>query len=114
VEDEPLVLINAVEIVEQAGWQPLEAQNSAEALELLAEHGPVDVLFTDINMPGEMNGLELATYVHQLHPQVQLIITSGKQHLSDSALPDHGTFLPKPYGVDQLTSTIGQKVTRRR
>jgi DNA-binding NtrC family response regulator len=110
VDDEPLVLLNASEIIQQAGWQSLKAENSAQALRVLEEQGPVDVLFTDINMPGEMNGLELAAQVHRLYPRIHLIITSGKQHLSDSELPDHGTFLPKPYGVEQLTRTIERKL----
>jgi CheY-like chemotaxis protein len=56
VHDEALVLLNAVEMIEEAGWRALEAANSAEALEVLARHEDVDVLFTDINMPGQMDG----------------------------------------------------------
>lgn len=110
VEDEPVVLLNASEIILQAGWRPLEASNSAEALKVLGDHPHIDVLFTDINMPGEMDGLQLAVHVHRLLPNVHLVVTSGKRYLEDSELPDSGTFLPKPYGYDQLVGLIAQKL----
>ena len=110
VDDEPLVRINAAEIIEEAGWCALEAANSAEALRVLADNRDVDVLFTDINMPGDMDGLALAECVHQLHPKVELVITSGKRVIADSALPDEGTFLRKPYGYDELTQVIERKL----
>ena len=112
VEDESLVRFNAVEMIEQAGWNALEASNSAEALGVLEDVGPVDVLFTDINMPGEMDGLALATRVHRFHPRTELVITSGKQALSDQSLPDDGTFLCKPYGLDELVSIINSKLCK--
>ena len=110
VEDEPFVRFNAVEIIEQAGWNALEASNSEEALGVLAEAGPVDVLFTDINMPGEIDGLGLAERVHRTHPDTELVVTSGKQALPDSSLPDNGTFLCKPYGIDDLVRVIKTKL----
>jgi DNA-binding NtrC family response regulator len=111
VEDEPFVRFNAVEIIEHAGWNALEASNSAEALEVLAEGGDaVDVLFTDINMPGEMSGLDLAESVHRTHPHMELVVTSGKQALPKWSLPDNGTFLCKPYGVDDLVEVLRSKL----
>lgn len=110
VEDEPLVRVNAAEMIEEAGWRALEAENSADALRVLADNRDVDVLFTDINMPGDMDGLALAECVHQLHPHVELVITSGKRVIADSALPDAGTFLRKPYGYEELTQVIERKL----
>jgi CheY-like chemotaxis protein len=112
VDDEPIVLLCATEIIEEAGWVALEATNAAEALHMLAEHAQIDVLFTDINMPGEMDGLELAGCVHRSHPHVHLVVTSGKRHLGDWVLPDGGTFLPKPYDFDQLVGVIAGKLGR--
>ena len=114
VDDEPLVLLNAAEMIEEAGWAALEAANSAEALQVLENHAGVDVLFTDINMPGEMDGLELAACVHAVRPNVHLVITSGKRMLPDSALPNSGTFLPKPYSFNQLVQTIADKLATGR
>jgi CheY-like chemotaxis protein len=110
VDDEPIVLLNASELIEQAGWISLEASNSAEALKVLGDHPDVDLLFTDINKPGEMDRLELASHVHRLLPHVHLVITSGKRYLADCELPDGGTFLPKPYGYDQLVGVISGKL----
>ena len=110
VDDEPLVLLNASEMIQEAGWKALEATNSAEALSVLDAHPDVDVLFTDINMPGDMDGLELAACVHKMHPHIHLVITSGKRILADCVLPDNGTFLPKPYGLEQLVEMIDRKL----
>ena len=110
VDDEPVVLLCAAEIITEAGWVALEATNSAEALNVLAQHPHTDVLFTDINMPGDMDGLQLAERVHRLHPHIELVITSGKRHLADSVLPDDGSFLPKPYSYEQLVGLIGEKL----
>ena len=110
VEDEPVVLMLASEMIEQAGWIALEATNSAEALEVLAQNPRVDLLFTDINMPGPMDGLELAACVRNLHPHMHLVVTSGKRIVADCLLPDGGTFLAKPYGCNQLIEVITAKL----
>lgn len=109
VEDEPLVRLVAAGMLEDAGWTAIEAADAADALCVLSRHPDVHVLFTDINMPG-MDGLELARLVHQSHPHIALVITSGKRALSEIELPDDGTFLAKPYDYEQLTSAIGHKL----
>lgn len=110
VEDEPLIRLFAVEMIQEAGWLAIEAADASEALASLSSEPNVHVLFTDINMPGEMDGLQLADHVHRLHPNIHLVITSGKRVLADSALPDDGTFLPKPYVYEQLVKTIECKL----
>ena len=97
VDDEPIIRMNAVDMLIDAGFAPIEAADAAEALVQLDAHPEVSVLFTDINMPGEMDGLDLARTVHQLRPDVHLIITSGKVRLCAGDLPDSGRFLEKPY-----------------
>lgn len=109
VEDEPLVRMIAVDMIEEAGWAAIEAADAAEALNALSQ-GNVDVLFTDINMPGEMDGLELAECVHSIRPQIQLVITSGKRAFVDIELPDDSSFLPKPYRSEQLVTLIESKL----
>ena len=106
VDDEPLIRINAVDMLADAGWLAFEAGDAAEALELLAAHPEITVLFTDINMPGEMDGLELARRVHQLRPDVHLIITSGKMRPRRDELPDGGEFLCKPYRERQFIALV--------
>jgi hypothetical protein len=61
-------------------------------------------------MPGPVDGIRLAECVNRDHPQIELVVTSGKQHLTDEALPDDGTFLPKPYGQADLVRVLRQKL----
>lgn len=109
VDDEPLVRLVAAEFMEDAGWIAVEAANASEALAVLSEKKNIQVLFTDINMPG-MDGLELARHVHRMDPRIELVITSGKRALSDIEMPDEGTFLAKPYDHEELISVIGSKL----
>lgn len=110
VEDEPLIRITAADLIADAGWATLEAADAEEALELLREHPQVQVLFTDVNMPGSIDGLKLAECVHREHPHIELVVTSGKRRISDDELPDDGTFLPKPYAQSELVRTLRDKL----
>lgn len=112
VEDEALVRMVAEDTLSDAGLETFAAGDAAEGLVLLEEQPSIAVLFTDLNMPGDMDGLELARRVHQLRPDVEIIVTSGKQRLKDSELPDDGTFLPKPYNARGLVGLVRSKVYR--
>lgn len=100
----------AVDTATDLGLESFEAGDAEEALEVLEEHPQVTILFTDINMPGAMNGLTLAELVHDVRPDMDLILTSGAQSLSPEEMPDSGTFLPKPYGPDQLAAILKTKI----
>ena len=106
VDDEPLIRMNAADMLADAGWSAIEAADAAEALDLLDQHPEVSVLFTDINMPGTMDGLDLARRVHELRPDVQLIITSGKLRPGRGELPGEGRFLGKPYQERQFIALV--------
>lgn len=110
VEDETLTRIVAADAIADMGVMVWEAADASEAMELLDEHPRIGVLFTDVNMPGEMDGLELAHQVNSSHPDVELIVTSGARRLPDHCLPDEGTFLPKPYRSEDLVSLISEKL----
>lgn len=97
VDDEALIRMNAVDMLEDAGFATLEAVDAAHALAVLAEHPEIGLLFTDINMPGRMDGLDLAREVNRLRPDVHLVITSGKILPEAGQMPDRGTFIGKPY-----------------
>jgi len=97
VDDEPLIRMYAVDVLEDAGFSVVEAANAEEALAQLSRHPEITVLFTDINMPGELDGLDLAREVHRRRPHVQLIIASGKMRPSCEEIPDDGRFFIKPY-----------------
>jgi two-component system, response regulator PdtaR len=98
VEDEPLVRMTAADELEEAGFQVLEAINADEALKVLeARSNDVQVLFTDVDMPGSMDGIALAEEVYRRWPHVLLLISSGHARPHPDEIPDHGHFVPKPY-----------------
>ena len=105
VEDESLVRLDAALFLRDAGCEVLEAADAHEALEVVEEH-PVDVLFTDINMPGSMNGLELARKVKEARPEVRLVLTSGAVKPKPEQIPDEGAFLSKPYSPEAVARAV--------
>jgi len=111
VEDDPLLRMLAVELVEEAGFVPLEAGNADEAVALLESHLDISLLFTDIDMPGSMDGLRLAHAVHDRWPPIKILIVSGKTRLPPSDLPSNSCFVEKPYQtgaiVSELRSLVG-------
>lgn len=106
VEDECFVRMVAVDMLEDAGFTVLEAPTADAAWSVL-ERGPlVDVLFTDIDMPGSMDGLALAGRVAERWPHIRLVVTSGRCSLRHDEVPDDGRFLPKPYERSQLLDAV--------
>lgn len=98
VEDEPLLMFEAVDFLEDEGFTVYNASNADEALREMEEHADIGVLFTDVQMPGSMNGLALARAVRDCWPLVNIIVTSGHVEISDDDLPAAGVyFFPKPY-----------------
>lgn len=110
VEDEPLIRMVAADALADCGIMAWEAGDSAEALHVLEQHPAIGLVFTDVNMPGEMNGLGLAQEVHLRRPDVGLIVTSGAVTVKPHELPDDGTFLPKPYPTARLVSIVAAKL----
>jgi CheY-like chemotaxis protein len=106
VEDEPNVLEMAVESVQQLGYTAMGAPNPQQALQHLKLAARVDVLFTDMVMPGGMNGLQLSTEARRLWPAIKVLLTSGYIGLSGVDLPDDIPLLPKPYNRDQLSARL--------
>ncbi|MGH6878662.1 MAG: response regulator [Rhizomicrobium sp.] len=106
VEDEFLIRLNTVEMVEDAGYQALEAANADEALDILARRPDIAIVFTDVNMPGSMNGLELAEAISDSWPGTAVVLTSGRNILRDEDLPDDGRFILKPYSAGQVANVL--------
>jgi CheY-like chemotaxis protein len=102
VEDEALIRLSAVGVLEEAGFRMIEAVNSDEALELLAADSDVQLLFTDINMPGTIDGLALARQVHDRWPHIGIMIASAKQVRQAEELPAGSRFEQKPYSSDSV------------
>ena len=110
VEDDDLVRLCAVEMLEDAGFAIVEARHADEAWFILHERSDVGAIFTDIDMPGSMCGLTLAGRVHEAWPDIRLVLTSGRHRLADREVPDHGLFVSKPYGAEQVVQAIHEAV----
>ncbi|HZK99607.1 MAG TPA: response regulator [Caulobacteraceae bacterium] len=106
VEDDGLVRFDTAETLRDAGFEVLEAGDAVEALAEVEQRGDIRLLFTDINMPGEMDGIQLARKVHQLHPAIQVLLTSGKVRPRNGEFPDDGDFIAKPYSAASMTRAV--------
>ena len=106
VEDEFLIRMNAVEMVSAAGFDVVEAENSEEAILILERRIDITVVFTDINMPGSMDGLNLAAAVRGRWPPIKIVATSGLRNVGIDDLPSGSRFLPKPYSRSQIVETL--------
>jgi len=106
VEDETLIRLLAADCLHESGYNVLEAGDAAEALRILDERDDVDVLFTDVNMPGPMDGVALAGLMHDSRPDLGLIITSGRGAPDLARLPDNSLYLAKPYLPQQLAAAV--------
>jgi len=110
VEDEALIRSCAADILEQHGYEVVEAATAADALEMLEARPEVRVLFTDINMPGKLDGVDLARLVHEHWPNIRLVITSGGREPTKAEIPDDGRFIAKPYRPKQVTDEIDRQL----
>ncbi len=106
VEDEMLVRIGTSETVEAAGFEVVEAANADEAIAILAARDDVGLVFTDVNMPGSMDGLKLTRLVRDRWPPVKVVATSGHARIAEGDLPEGGRFLHKPYTDAEITATL--------
>ncbi|MEO5806164.1 response regulator [Devosia sp.] len=106
VEDEVLILLATAQDLRDAGFKVLEAANAREAIALLELHPEISLLFTDIDMPGSMDGLMLSTMVRDRWPPVKIIVTSGKTIVGRGELPEQGRFMPKPYRIDKVVAAV--------
>jgi two-component system, response regulator PdtaR len=106
VEDEVLTQQMAVHSVEHAGFMALAVESAEDAIRLLRENDRIIALFTDIWMPGPMDGLALAREAVLLRPEVKIVITSGLTRPPDSDMPDQGRFLAKPYTTSQVANVL--------
>jgi two-component sensor histidine kinase len=98
--------MRAADIVEDAGFTPVEAVNADEALAILESRSDIDLLFTDIQMPGSMDGLKLAHAVHDRWPDIKIILVSGQVKPSDAERPADSRFFGKPLGVGQMITEL--------
>ena len=106
VEDEALLRMSIVDALLDAGFQALEADNAHAALDLLNSNDQIRAVFTDVDMPGSIDGLMLARLVRDRWPPIKIIVTSGHRSLNSEALPVEGRFFGKPYATDDVIASI--------
>jgi two-component sensor histidine kinase/CheY-like chemotaxis protein len=106
VEDEMVLRMRAVDIVEDAGFNPIEAVNADDALAILESRSDIELLFTDIQMPGSMDGLKLAYAVHERWPKIKIILVSGQLTLTDADKPADSRFYGKPLAVKAMIAEM--------
>src|SRR6188474_2126466 len=106
VEDEMVLRMRAVDLVEDAGFTAVQAVNADEALSILESRSDISLLFTDIQMPGSMDGLKLAHTVHNRWPDIKIILVSGQVKPSEAERPADSRFFGKPLGMQQMITEL--------
>ena len=101
VEDDLLVRMNALETIGEAGFEVIEASDADEAIAVLEKRHDIHLIFTDIRMPGSMDGLALAHFVRDRWPPVKIVATSGFAPIAEALLPEGGRFISRPYSKDK-------------
>jgi CheY-like chemotaxis protein len=106
VEDESMIRTAAAKIIEAAGFEVIEAASADEAIRILECRSDIRVMFTDIHMPGSMDGLKLAHAVRNRWPPIKIIVTSGRDLTMEQDLPEGGRFFAKPYDPIAITAAL--------
>lgn len=112
VEDEMLLRMKVVDMVEDAGYVAVEAVDADEAMAVLQSRSDIALLLTDVQMPGSMNGLELARVVHARWPPIKIILASGQLKLSGSEIPLDSRFFGKPLKSDEIIAEMRDMLGR--
>ena len=106
VEDEPLLRMTAIDMVEDAGFEAVEAAGAEDAVRILESRPDIRIVFTDIDMPNGVDGMRLALAIRDRWPPIELIITSGKRRIEARELPARGLFFSKPYKAAEVTDAM--------
>ncbi|WP_322516923.1 response regulator [Rhodopseudomonas palustris] len=108
VEDNTVIRMGAVDLVLSAGYEALEAHDADAAIRILESRDDIDLVFTDVQMPGTMDGIKLSYYIRDRWPPVKLIVASGDAILEESSLPTGSRFFSKPYDEHTITDAMAR------
>ena len=111
VEDSALIRMGAIDLVLSAGYEAIEACDADEAIRVLESRDDIDLVFTDVQMPGTMDGIKLSHYIRDRWPPVRLIVASGAAILEESSLPFGSSFFSKPYDEHAITDAMSRLLT---
>jgi len=112
VEDEMLLRMRAVDMVEDAGYTSVEAMDADAAFAILESRSDIALLFTDIQMPGSMDGLKLAHAVHERWPPIKIILVSGQLGLANIDIPPNSRFFGKPLEANEMIAEMQDMIGR--
>jgi CheY-like chemotaxis protein len=110
VEDEMLLRMRAVDMVEDAGYTSVEAVDADEAIAILESRSDIALVLTDIQMPGSMDGLKLAHWVHERWPPIKIILVSGQLKLSTIDIPADSRFFGKPLEAGEMIAQMQKMI----
>jgi CheY-like chemotaxis protein len=106
VEDEPLLRMAAIDMVEKAGFEVVDAANATEAVSILESRTDIRVVFSDIDMPRGMDGMKLAALIRDRWPPIEIILVSGHVAAPEVQLPARSVFFSKPYRETDIVGAI--------
>ena len=106
VEDEPILRLHASDLVEEAGFIAIEARNADEAIAILESRSDITLLFTDVHMPGSMDGVKLAHAVRNRWPPIKIVVVSGHMQVDQNDLPVDSRFFGKPFQAEKMIAEL--------
>lgn len=110
IEDEPLIRLDLIDAIEEAGYTTVSAGTADEAIDVLSARDDIRLIVSDIEMPGSIDGLNLAWVVRDRWPPIHIIVTSGRRNPASSDLPERSLFVAKPIERESLTRKIAQLI----
>jgi len=113
VEDDAILRLHALDIVEEAGFTAIEAKNADEAIAILESRSDIALLYTDINMPGSMDGLKLAHAVRDRWPPIKIVVVSGQVQVDQNDLPSDSRFFGKPFEAQKMIGELRNLIADR-
>ncbi len=113
VEDDALIRLGAVDMMQSAGYAAVEAEDAVEAIQILETRDDINLVFTDVRMPGTMDGIKLSHYIRERWPPIMLLVASGTAIPRENGLPDGIRFFRKPYDDAQVAGMIAELLAHR-
>lgn len=113
VEDSALIRMGAVDIVEASGYEALQAADADAAIRILESRDDIDLVFTDVQMPGTMDGIKLSHFIRERWPPVKLLVASGMAIIEESSLPTGSRYFPKPYNEALIVEMMAELLADR-
>ncbi|WP_235511966.1 response regulator [Sphingomonas sp. Leaf23] len=106
VEDEPILRLDAISMIENAGFEAVEALSSADAIRLLEERLDIRLVYMDLDMPRSRKGIEIAAAIRKRWPPIEIILTAAYLTRESVQLPDRAEFFPKPVDRDEIVGAM--------